>query len=104
MFSLDEIRAAQTIVAAAVPPSPALRWPLIARRLGAEAIVKHENHNPTGAFKVRGGLTFIDALKRRDPGVKGVVSATRGNHGQSLAFAGSRAGLTVRLYVPRGNS
>jgi threonine dehydratase len=104
MFSLDEMRRAQTIVGAAVPPSPALAWPLIARRLGAEAIVKHENHNPTGAFKVRGGLTFVAALKRRDPAAKGLVSATRGNHGQSLALAGARAGLTVRVYVPRGNS
>jgi threonine dehydratase len=104
MFSLEEMRGAQRIVAAALPPTPAIGWPLIARRLGAEAVVKHENHNPTGAFKVRGGLTFVDALRRRDPAAKGLVSATRGNHGQSLAFAGARAGLSVRVYVPRGNS
>jgi threonine dehydratase len=104
MFTLEEMRAAQRIVAMALPPTPAIGWPLIARRLGAEVVVKHENHNPTGAFKVRGGLTFVDALKRRDPAAKGLVSATRGNHGQSLAFAGARAGLNVRVYVPRGNS
>jgi threonine dehydratase len=72
--------------------------------LGAEVVVKHENHNPTGAFKVRGGLTFVDALRRRKPHCKGLVSATRGNHGQSLAFAAGRAGLPVTIYVPRGNS
>ena len=93
MFSLDELRRAEAVVRAALPPTPAIAWPLIGRRLGAEAVVKHENHNPTGAFKVRGGLTFVDALKRRDPEAKGLVSATRGNHGQSLAFAGARAGL-----------
>jgi threonine dehydratase len=104
MFTLDEMRSAEAVVRAALPPTPAIAWPLIARRLGAVAVVKHENHNPTGAFKVRGGLTFVDALKRRDPNAKGLISATRGNHGQSLAFAGARAGLAVRIYVPRGNS
>ena len=104
MFTLDELDAAEKIVRAALPPTPAICWPLISSRLGATAIVKHENHNPTGAFKVRGGLTFVDALKRRKPGAKGLISATRGNHGQSLAFAGARAGLTVTIYVPRGNS
>ena len=104
MFTLDEIGAAEKIVRAALPATPAISWPLISARLGAVAIVKHENHNPTGAFKVRGGLTFVDALKRRKPGAKGLISATRGNHGQSLAFAGARAGLPVTIYVPRGNS
>ena len=104
MFSLDELRRAEAVVRAALAPTPAIAWPLIARRLGAATLVKHENHNPTGAFKVRGGLTFVDALKRRDPAAKGLISATRGNHGQSLAFAGARAGLKVRIYVPHGNS
>ena len=104
MFTLDELSRAEAVVRAALPPTPAIAWPLIARRLGAEAVVKHENHNPTGAFKVRGGLTFVDALKRRDANAKGLVSAPRGNPGQSLAFAGARAGLAVRIYVPRGNS
>ena len=104
MFTLDELYAAEKIVRATLPPTPAISWPLISSRLGATAIVKHENHNPTGAFKVRGGLTFVDALKRRRPGAKGLISATCGNHGQSLAFAGARAGLPVTIYVPRGNS
>ena len=104
MFSLPQLRAAHEVVRTALQPTPALSWPLLARRLGTEVVVKHENHNPTGAFKVRGGLTFVDALRRRQPHSKGLVSATRGNHGQSLAFAGRRAGLPVTIYVPRGNS
>lgn len=104
MFSLPQLRAAHEVVRTALQPTPALSWPLLARRLGTEVIVKHENHNPTGAFKVRGGLTFVDALRRRQPHSKGLVSATRGNHGQSLAFAGRRAGLPVTIYAPRGNS
>ena len=104
MFSLPQLRAAHEVVRTALQPTPALSWPLLARRLGTEVVVKHENHNPTGAFKVRGGLTFVDALRRRQPHSKGLVSATRGNHGQSLAFAGRRAGLSVTIYVPRDNS
>jgi threonine dehydratase len=104
MFSLEALRAAHSVVRQALQPTPALRWPLLARRLGAEVVVKHENHNPTGAFKVRGGLTFVDALLRREPGAKGLISATRGNHGQSLAFAARRAGLPLTIFVPRGNS
>ena len=104
MFTLDELARAEGIVHEALRPTPAIAWPLIARRLGTVAIVKHENHNPTGAFKVRGGLTFVDALLRRQPQTRGLISATRGNHGQSLAFAGRRRGLPVTIYVPRGNS
>src|SRR5271155_4311860 len=104
MFSLPQLRAAHEVVRTALQPTPALSWPLLARRLGTEVIVKHENHNPTGAFKVRGGLTFVDALRRRQPHSKGLVSATRGNHGQSLAFAGRRAGVKVTIFVPQGNS
>jgi threonine dehydratase len=77
---------------------------LLAERVGAEVWVKHENHTPTGAFKVRGGLVFMERLKRENPGVPGVVSATRGNHGQSLAYAGARHGIPVTILVPRGNS
>jgi threonine dehydratase len=87
-----------------VPPTPAHAWPLLAQRLGAIVIVKHENHTPTGAFKVRGGLIYFDRLKRERPGTAGLISATRGNHGQSLAFAGSRYRLPVTIYVPHGNS
>ena len=104
MFTLTDLEAAEKVVRSALPPTPAIHWPLISSRLGATAIVKHENHNPTGAFKVRGGLTFVDELKKRKPGAKGLISATRGNHGQSLAFAARRAGLAVDIYVPRGNS
>ncbi len=89
---------------AALRPTPSFAWPLLARRLGAEIVVKHENHQPTGAFKVRGGVTFVDKLRRRAPNASGLISATRGNHGQSLAFAGRRFGLPVAIVVPKGNS
>src|SRR5271168_1204876 len=104
MFSLEEMRRAHEVVLGALRPTPALSWPLLGERLGAEVVVKHENHLPTGAFKVRGGLTYVDALMRRESGTKGLISATRGNHGQSLAFAGRRAGLEVTILAPEGNS
>ena len=104
MFSLEEARKAHELVLRTLRPTPALSWPLLAARLGVEVVVKHENHQPTGAFKVRGGLTYVDALLRREPATKGLVSATRGNHGQSIAFAGSRFGLSVTILVPHGNS
>ena len=66
--------------------------------------MKHENHTPIGAFKVRGGIVYLDALKRRGRSVKGVVTATRGNHGQSIALAAARAGMPCTIFVPRGNS
>ena len=104
MFTLAELETAHALVRQALAPTPALRWPLICTRLGADVIFKHENHNPTGAFKVRGGLTYIDALRRRSPNTRAIVSATRGNHGQSLAFAGARAGVEPIIFVPYGNS
>ncbi len=104
MFTLSELCQAQDLVQKTLRPTPAFVWPLMAARLGAEVVVKHENHQPTGAFKVRGGLTYCDALRRREPGVKGLISATRGTHGQSLAFAGRRFGLAVTILVPHGNS
>jgi threonine dehydratase len=104
MFSLDEIRRAHDLVLRALRPTPALNWPLLERRLGADVVVKHENHLPTGAFKVRGGLTYVDALISREPRTRGLISATRGNHGQSLAFAARRAGLEATIVVPHGNS
>ena len=104
MFDLRQLERAQKIVGAVMPPTPAYAWPLLSERLGATAIVKHENHTPTGAFKVRGGLVYVDRLKRERPDTPGLISATRGNHGQSLAFAGRQHGLPVTLYVPRGNS
>ena len=104
MFSLAELERAQQIVHAAMGPTPAHVWPLLAQRLGANVIVKHENHTPIGAFKVRGGLVYMDRLKRERPQVAGIISATRGNHGQSLAFAARRYQLPVTIYVPHGNS
>jgi threonine dehydratase len=104
MFDLAELERAHKIVGAAMPPTPAHAWPLLAQRLGTSVVVKHENHTPIGAFKVRGGLTYLDRLKREQPDVPGIISATRGNHGQSLAFAAQRAGIPATIYVPHGNS
>src|SRR6478736_1842367 len=104
MFDLRQLERAQEIVAAAMPPTPACAWPLLSERLGAAVIVKHENHTPIGAFKVRGGLVYVDRLKRERPHIAGLISATRGNHGQSVAFAASRYDMPVTSYVPHGNS
>ena len=104
MFSLSALREAHELVLRTLRPTAAIAWPLLGARLGAEVVVKHENHQPIGAFKVRGGLTYVDALRRREPNAKGLISATRGNHGQSLAFAGRRFGLEVAIVVPHGNS
>jgi len=104
MFDLRQLEQAHETVGAAMPPTPAHAWPLLSQRLGASVVVKHENHTPTGAFKVRGGLVYVDRLKRERPTVAGLISATRGNHGQSLAFAASRHRLPLTIFVPRGNS
>lgn len=104
MFDLTELERAHAIVGQAVPATPARGWPLLAERLGTQVIVKHENHTPIGAFKVRGGLVYLERLKRERPNTPGIISATRGNHGQSLAFAASRHGVPAVIYVPRGNS
>ena len=103
MPTLAEIESAADLVHTVVPPTPTHHWPLLSQRTGAEVWVKHENHTPIGAFKVRGGLTYMDALKRELPSVTGVVTATRGNHGQSVAFAARRSGLTATVVVPHGN-
>jgi threonine dehydratase len=99
-----EFDAAQRTVYAAMPATPQYAWPLLAEALGAEVWVKHENHTPLGAFKVRGGLVYMKALHEREPQVRGVISATRGNHGQSIAFAAKRHGLSATIVVPHGNS
>jgi threonine dehydratase len=104
MFDLNELERAHRIVGTAMPPTPAHAWPLLAERLGTDVVVKHENHTPIGAFKVRGGLVYLERLKRERPDVPGIISATRGNHGQSLAFAAGRHGVPAVIYVPRGNS
>jgi threonine dehydratase len=102
--SLAELDAAATIVYGALPPTPQYAWPLLARRAGCEVWVKHENHTPIGAFKVRGGAVYMARLRHERPHVKGVISATRGNHGQSIAFAAARAGIAATIVVPHGNS
>ena len=104
MFTKDELIDAAALVHTQVPPTPQYAWPLLAERAGCEVIVKHENHTPTGAFKVRGGVTFIDWLRRTHPDCPGIITATRGNHGQSQARAATAAGLRAVVYVPHGNS
>ena len=104
MFSLPELEAALSLVHESFPGTPQYAWPLLAERCGAEVWVKHENHTPTGAFKLRGGLLYAERLRRERPHVRGIVSATRGNHGQSLAWAGRRYGIPVTVVVPHGNS
>ncbi|MFT7596543.1 MAG: threonine dehydratase [Paracoccaceae bacterium] len=104
LFTKDELDAATQMVHAVIPPTPQYHWPVLSQAAGAEVWLKHENHTPTGAFKMRGGITFIDWLKRCQPEARGICTATRGNHGQSQARAAVAAGLTARVYVPRGNS
>jgi len=87
-----------------MPPTLQHAWPLLCERTGAEVWVKHENHTPIGAFKLRGGLVYLDALRREQPQVAGVICATRGNHGQSVGFAARAQGLTAVVVVPHGNS
>lgn len=103
-LTLDDIRAAATLVRRVVPETPLHAYPLLARRAGVEVRVKHENHTPVGAFKIRGGLVYMDELRRRRPDLAGVVAATRGNHGQSIAVAAAASGLAATIVVPRGNS
>jgi len=102
--SLDALEAADRLVKTVMPPTPQYHWPLIDRLTGTTTWVKHENYTPIGAFKIRGGLVYMDQLKRSQPNVEGVVTATRGNHGQSVAFAAARHGLKALVVVPHGNS
>ncbi len=104
LFSLDELVDAAAVVRTFVPPTPAYGWPLLRQRTGVEIIVKHENHTPIGAFKARGGLVYLDALRRAGKLPQGVVTATRGNHGQSVAVAAARNGIPAVVVVPEGNS
>ncbi len=103
-YSLADLDAAADTVHEVVPPTPQYAWPLLARRVGAEVWVKHENHTPVGAFKVRGGVVLFDELKADPSARRGVIAATRGNHGQSVAFSAARAGLPAVIVVPHGNS
>lgn len=104
MFTTTELEDAARLVHAQMAPTPQYAWPTLSARFGCEVWVKHENHTPTGAFKVRGGITFIDWLRRTHPESPGIITATRGNHGQSQARAATAAGLRAVVYVPRGNS
>lgn len=103
-FSREEVQAAGRTVHAAVPPTPQHPWPLLRQRLGFKLWIKHENHTPAGAFKVRGGLTYFKSLAEREPACPGVICATRGNHGQSVGFAAARQGLAATVVVPHSNS
>jgi len=100
----SELEAAAAVVYRSVQPTPQYAWPLLAQRLGTEVWVKHENHLPVGAFKLRGGLVYFAALRRREPELRGVIAATRGNHGQSVAYAAGLHGFSATIVVPHGNS
>ena len=102
--SLPEIEAAAEVVYRAFAPTPQYRWATLSQRLGADCWVKHENHTPVGAFKIRGGLTYFDALMRQGQMPRAVISATRGNHGQSVAWAARAHGVPCTIVVPHGNS
>ncbi len=102
--SLAELEAAADLVHRTIAPTPQICWPLLSERCGCEVWVKHENHTPVGSFKLRGGLVYMDDLRRAQPDVPGVIAATRGNFGQSVAFAARAHGLKATVVVPRGNS
>lgn len=104
MPRLEYLRGIAREIHRVIPPTPLHRWPLLCKRTGVEVWVKHENHTQLGAFKMRGGLHYLGRLRTDRPDVQGIVSATRGNHGQSLAFAASRNGLRAVIVVPEGNS
>ena len=103
-LSLQEIEEAAEIIYRSIPATPQYRWPTIDARVGASVWVKHENHAPTGAFKVRGGLLYMDELVRSGDKPDGVIAATRGNHGQSVGFAARQYGIPAAVIVPVGNS
>jgi threonine dehydratase len=98
--TLAEIESAAQTVYRAMPPTPQYRWPLLCEHLGAEVWLKHENHTPIGAFKLRGGLVYFSKLQKTN----GVIAATRGNHGQSVAFCARQYATSATIVVPHGNS
>ncbi len=102
--SLAELERAAAVIYRVMPATPQISWPLLNERAGTKLWIKHENHTPIGAFKIRGGLVYFEELRVREPQVRGVIAATRGNHGQSIALAAQRAGLRSIIVVPRGNS
>jgi threonine dehydratase len=102
--TLSEIEAAKALIRPHIRETPTYRWPLLEAGLGCELWLKHENHTPVGAFKIRGGLVYMDELKRQQPEARGVIAATTGNHGQSIAFAARLNGLRAVIVVPHGNN
>ncbi|MBT7355959.1 MAG: pyridoxal-phosphate dependent enzyme [Rhodospirillaceae bacterium] len=102
-LDLDAMNEAAERVYAHMPATPQYTWPLLAERCGCEVWVKHENHTPVGAFKVRGGLNYMTRLKEEQPCITSVITATRGNHGQSIGFAARATGMQATVLVPRGN-
>ena len=104
MYSLAELEDSVAVVHDAMPPTPQHRWPLLCERLGCDVWVKHENHTPIGAFKLRGGLVYLKELLASGEAINGIITATRGNHGQSVALAGQKHGVPVTVVVPYGNS
>src|SRR5215831_21137586 len=100
MIELEILEEAAALVHRVVPPTPQYCWPLLSRRVGTEVWVKHENHTPIGAFKIRGGLVYLDEVKRSQPDLRGVVTATTGNHGQSIALAAARLGIDATIVAP----
>src|SRR5258705_11172972 len=104
LANLAALEAAAALVHRVVPPTPQYRWPLLSRRVGAEIWIKHENHTPTGAFKVRGGVVYLDDLRRSRPDITGVIAATTGNHGQSIAYSAAALGLAATIVLPEGNN
>lgn len=104
MITLAELDAAATFVHRFLAPTPQLQWPLLAQATSCDVWVKHENHLPTGAFKVRGGLVYLEWLRQQGPAVAGVITATRGNHGQSIGYAAGKVGIAATIVVPHENS
>ena len=102
--SLAEIQSAASLIRSAIPPTPTYTWPLLNKAVGCEVWVKHENHTPVGAFKVRGGMVYLDELLRAEPKVPGVIAASTGNHGQSIAWNARRRGLRAVIVVPHGTN
>ena len=103
-FTLDDLEQAAERVHGYMPPTPQYQWPLLVKRTGVDVWVKHENHTPIGAFKVRGGINYMLRLKQEQPCISGVISATRGNHGQSIGYAARIVGMQAKILVPHGNN
>ncbi len=100
----DQMEHVASIIYDFMSPTPQYNWPLLSQRVGAEVWVKHENHTPTGAFKIRGGLVYVDYISGQRSASFEFIAATRGNHGQSVATAASNKGFPSRIVVPEGNS